>query len=69
MVAQMDAEKRSEQALLGERLPDATDQPAEVCAIRKLIAESIRTFCNPARGACKYPSRDFRLWLVRAPAW
>ena len=30
MVAQMDAEKRSEQALLGERLPDATDQPAEV---------------------------------------
>ena len=32
MVAQMDAEKRSEQALLGERLPDANDQPVEVSA-------------------------------------
>ncbi len=32
MVAQMDAEKRSEQALLGERLPDATDKPDEVCS-------------------------------------
>ena len=34
MVAQMDADKRSEQALLGERLPDATDKPDEVCSFR-----------------------------------
>ncbi len=33
MVAQIDAEKRSEQALLGERLPDAKDAPVEVCSL------------------------------------
>jgi hypothetical protein len=42
MVAQMDAEKRSEQALLGERLPDANDQPVEVrcatCAVADFSA-------------------------------
>ena len=33
MTAQMDADKRNEQALLGERLPDASDMPTEVSAI------------------------------------
>ena len=45
MVAQMDAEKRSEQALLGERLPDATDKPDEVSVFLSLMLSSNRIVC------------------------
>ena len=46
MVAQMDAEKRSEQALLGERLPDATDKPDEVCRSRMSLFERNSSHMN-----------------------